>query len=745
MIATGLAFVCFVAFGVAMRRFFIRPDGVRPRMQVIQIIGPPLALVHFTAIAVTPADGSWAQAAATGMFGGALALFLWAWRASRDQVALPLAFSDAVPSTILTSGPYAHLRHPFYSSYVASWTAGALYCRSWWLFVTALLFARIYLEAIRHEERLLLSSPMAVAYARYRMRVGMLAPRLLGPETRARLLVVLTTLAFAGLGTIVLLVSGVLAGLGRFSKSTSWDRRALSARTAFNHWACRWGLRRLEVRVLPAADRDLEGPALVVSNHVSWLDAFVLGALGRFVFVAKDDLNRGLPGVILRAFGTVFISGHSLDSLDECNRRIRHLLSLGARVAVFPEGRIGSDVPGPFHPAVFEAALEAGVSIVPVGLRYVDDSGSTLTGVAWGEDVPLAAHIQRVKASGLRTTAWVATGSPILPWFRTRRQLASEARMACERLLGIDPVVSMTVGAGGPDGLRARIDALPSWFTQKLDDMHLAGALADPPDPAWRRTTPLSMTSIDSLALVNLALEFEISLPARLNGTSSLTLGDLIDYCRSGAAAPRHAPGPAVRAISPDEMRAVEQLRFDVYVEEMGRPFPSADRRTRTIKDALDDAGVVLGAFRSGLLVGTCRIDFGSNPAVWSCFRDHLQLERCQLPRDKIAIVSRLAISKAERLDPGLLCGLLREVSSRVLERGIEVLVAQTRASLTASFAKIGFEPHGAPYFDADWGSWQLPIVARAAALPLVSRQSGEAPLAVNAPLVRASGSARSR
>jgi 1-acyl-sn-glycerol-3-phosphate acyltransferase len=71
-------------------------------------------------------------------------------------------------------------------------------------------------------------------------------------------------------------------------------------------------------------------------------------------------------------------------------------LQAGRPVGVFPEGRTrdGSEV-GPFHARIFQPAVEAGVPVQPVALRY-GAHGSAQTVVAFGPKENFFANFVRL-------------------------------------------------------------------------------------------------------------------------------------------------------------------------------------------------------------------------------------------------------------------------------------------------------------------------------------------------------------
>lgn len=106
-------------------------------------------------------------------------LALWMFHstaaASRNG-GLHFAFDKENPVSLVTSGPYRFVRHPFYTSYLIFWTGLAIGTWTPWAVPVLGAMAVIYTVAARDEERKFSNSPMAAEYAVYRSRTGMFWP-----------------------------------------------------------------------------------------------------------------------------------------------------------------------------------------------------------------------------------------------------------------------------------------------------------------------------------------------------------------------------------------------------------------------------------------------------------------------------------------------------------------------------------------------------------------------------------------
>jgi 1-acyl-sn-glycerol-3-phosphate acyltransferase len=114
-------------------------------------------------------------------------------------------------------------------------------------------------------------------------------------------------------------------------------------------------------------------PCVLVVNHASYLDVFVLLAVlpGDLSYVAKQELaDHGLLRLPLQRLGTVFVERFAAQRSVEDTARVVQVVHQGQAVVFFPEGTFESE-PGvrPFHMGAFLVAVQAGCPIVPLALR----------------------------------------------------------------------------------------------------------------------------------------------------------------------------------------------------------------------------------------------------------------------------------------------------------------------------------------------------------------------------------------
>lgn len=189
-----------------------------------------------------------------------------------------------------------------------------------------------------------------------------------------------------------------------------------------------------------------EPAAVVVANHVSWLDILVLNAQHPCQFVAKLEI-RGWPflGWLSHKAGTVFIARGKRSDVRRVFEGLVKTLQGGERVAFFPEGKIGSQGGVlPFHANLFEAAIDAKVPVQPYGLRYLRLDGSLHPATEFSGDIGFTTSLfailraEPIHAELIAAPLIDSTGM-------LRRDLAKCAQQAVAHTLGLD----------GPAGLPA--------------------------------------------------------------------------------------------------------------------------------------------------------------------------------------------------------------------------------------------------------------------------------------------------
>lgn len=140
---------------------------------------------------------------------------------------------------------------------------------------------------------------------------------------------------------------------------------------------------------------------LIVSNHLSYVDGFILGSLFPVIYVSKIELSKWpLIGFMCQAAGTLFIDREKKNRIAAAVATMAETLKNGANVLVFPEGTsTNGEALLSFQSAFFEAAAAA--RVVPVAVVYQSIDGEVVTAenrdkIYWYGEMTFADHFFRL-------------------------------------------------------------------------------------------------------------------------------------------------------------------------------------------------------------------------------------------------------------------------------------------------------------------------------------------------------------
>ncbi|MDQ0141581.1 lysophospholipid acyltransferase family protein [Cupriavidus necator] len=201
----------------------------------------------------------------------------------------------------------------------------------------------------------------------------------------------------------------------------------------------RWSRRLLricgvEVEVVDATRAAPAGAArqgaMVVSNHISWLDIYVIHSWQPVRFVAKSEIrNWPLVGWLCEKTGTIFIERARKRDAHRVLHDITDVMLQGDLVGVFPEGTTtdGTSVL-PFHANLMQAPISGGLPVQPLGLNYLDAAtGHPTLAAAYIGDTTLLQSLEAVLRAP-RIKARLVVGPALVPASGDRRELAVSAR-----------------------------------------------------------------------------------------------------------------------------------------------------------------------------------------------------------------------------------------------------------------------------------------------------------------------------
>ncbi|MEV6619990.1 lysophospholipid acyltransferase family protein [Amycolatopsis sp. NPDC051106] len=178
--------------------------------------------------------------------------------------------------------------------------------------------------------------------------------------------------------------------------------------------------------------------ALVVNNHISWLDIVAINALRPMRALAKKEIaSWPVLGGLVRRGGSIFLDRERLTTLPATMASLADALRTGSLVSVTPEGTTWCGLAsGRFTTATFQAAIDGGVPVRPIALRYRLADGRETSRPAFIGPESLIASIRRVAA--LRGLVLEIHICPEIAPGRAgnRRELAALAEAAVHSALG---------------------------------------------------------------------------------------------------------------------------------------------------------------------------------------------------------------------------------------------------------------------------------------------------------------------
>jgi 1-acyl-sn-glycerol-3-phosphate acyltransferase len=213
-------------------------------------------------------------------------------------------------------------------------------------------------------------------------------------------------------------------------------RRELAVKAAWLSRTCRRLLRALGIRVVA---RGTATPgAVIVANHLSYLDIVVLSSLTPVVFVAKKEV-RGWPvfGWFAAKAGTRFINREKRGDVSRIGKELGPVMAEGMGVVLFLEGTTsdGRNVL-PFRTSLLAPAVAAGWHLAPAGITYAVPYGHSVEReVCWWGEMTLPPHLANL-ARLPWVEAQVAWGEAVTA-IGERKALAEELRTEVVRLRAV--------------------------------------------------------------------------------------------------------------------------------------------------------------------------------------------------------------------------------------------------------------------------------------------------------------------
>lgn len=195
---------------------------------------------------------------------------------------------------------------------------------------------------------------------------------------------------------------------------------------------CRMVLLILGVRLVQHS-RQMEHIGGFVSNHVSWLDIFILGAVcTKGYFVSKSEVSNWFGiGFMARVTGTLFITRKNQDAKNQ-QALFQKRLSLGHQLIFFPEGTTTDGMRLlRFKSSLFEAFFQSderrSLYIQPITMVYTAPRRADPRFYGWWGNMELAPSLWHSLALAKHGSVTVTFSPPLkVKDYQNRKAIAHQ-------------------------------------------------------------------------------------------------------------------------------------------------------------------------------------------------------------------------------------------------------------------------------------------------------------------------------
>ena len=147
---------------------------------------------------------------------------------------------------------------------------------------------------------------------------------------------------------------------------------------------------------------------ILMPNHRSYVDIFIVAALTPAAFVGKAELKKWpLLKLGAKLTNSIFVSRADLQSRVSTMHKIKESVSRKIPVALFPEGTTSKGpLTKPFKNGSFKIAADTNIPVIPMAIHFPDEKD------AWIDDDTFVGHFFRQMSKPV-TKVYVKYGTPI--------------------------------------------------------------------------------------------------------------------------------------------------------------------------------------------------------------------------------------------------------------------------------------------------------------------------------------------
>jgi lyso-ornithine lipid O-acyltransferase len=206
-------------------------------------------------------------------------------------------------------------------------------------------------------------------------------------------------------------------------------------RSRFFTYACKGILFIIGVKVHVIGELATTRPLLVVSNHLSYLDVWVLGSQTPVRFTPKSDMAAWpVIATICRISGCIYVERRA-DKIKDASNSIEAALAAGDAVSLFPEATTGDGLHLlPFKSSFFSLAEkpigEQQVLVQPAVVQYTHIRKLPIDSrdwpkVAWYGDMLLLPHLWQLVQLGRIDVTLHMLPAVSMEQFADRKEMAA--------------------------------------------------------------------------------------------------------------------------------------------------------------------------------------------------------------------------------------------------------------------------------------------------------------------------------
>ena len=173
---------------------------------------------------------------------------------------------------------------------------------------------------------------------------------------------------------------------------------------------------------------------LIVSNHISWIDIFVINSAYPVAFVAKQSISKWpILSWLVKAAETIFIDRKRMTKIKKTSKEVENFLQHKGSICIFPEGTSsdGSQLLN-FKSNLLQTAINKNISVLPIAIQYFHNQ-KFCSAPAYYADLPLLdSIINLVKFNNIEAKLTILTE---IKSISDRKVLANQAYIKISKVI----------------------------------------------------------------------------------------------------------------------------------------------------------------------------------------------------------------------------------------------------------------------------------------------------------------------